>query len=252
VFDLVRHAIDAARRPDTEVVVQPARRGAPSTRLYAMDWTNLLTAAEMVDALQGAEREGFDGAVIGQSLDPGLFVAKELLNVPVVGILEAATHFAALWGERFGVVTIPMPEGYPQAKYYANHQRNIARYGLDGKLAAMDTLAMPLETLTARIQAGQHDEILTRFDEAAQRCVARGADVVIAGDTIISVVLVKEQVLSPGSYVVVDLVSSGVKMAECLVDLRRAFGVVRSRAGVYASPSAEDRAAVRDAFGVGG
>ena len=250
VFDLVRQAIDLARRPDTEVVVQPTRRGAKSTGLYAYELVGLLTALEIVERLREAETEGYDGAIVGQSLDPGLDVAKELLDLPVVGLLESAAHVAAMWGDRIGVVTIPPPAGVPAAKYQQYHRRNLERYGVGSKLAGFDYVRMPLADLTARIQSGDHDEIVQRFHAAAERLHERGADVVIAGDTIISVVLVHERALRVPStgQAIVDLIGCGIKMAETMVDLRRAYGVVRSRGGGYARPSEEELRAIAESF----
>ena len=251
VFELVREAIDLARRPDTEVVVQPARRGAKSTGLYAFELVGLLTAIEVVERLRDAEREGYDGAIVGQSLDPGLDVAKELLDIPVVGILESAAHLAAMWGDRIGVVTIPPPEGSPPSKYQQYHRRNLERYGVGAKLAGFDHVRMPLADLTAQIQAGEHAEIVAQFHAAAERLHERGADVVIAGDTIISVVLVHERALRVPStgQAIVDLIGSGVKMAETMVDLHRAYGIARSRGGGYARPSEDELGAIVDSFG---
>ncbi len=225
------------------------RSGAGKTRLYLFDVVNLHTAVEMVHALRQAESEGYDAAVIGQSLDPGLFAAKELLGIPVVGILESATHFASLWGESFGIITIPAPSPYVANKYQQNHRRNIERYGLASKLVAVEQVDMPLDRLTEDIQQGRHDEILTRFTEAARRCRDAGADVVIAGDTIISIIMVHEKMLVlPSGQVVVDLVTSGVKMAETMVDLRRSLGIVRSTSGTYAPPEPQDLQDIASAF----
>jgi Asp/Glu/hydantoin racemase len=251
VFERVREAIDLARRPDTEVIVQPARHGAKSTGLYAFELVGLLTAAEVVDRLRDAERNGFDGAIIGQSLDPGLETAKELLDIPVVGILESAAHLAAMWGDRIGVVTIPPPDGYPAVKYQNYHRRNLERYGVGSKLAGFDYVRMPLADLTAKIQAGEHDEIVSGFHAAAQRLHERGADVIIAGDTIISVVLVHERALHVAAtgQAIVDLITSGVKMAETMVDLHRALGIVRSRGGGYARPTSQELRDIAESFG---
>ncbi|MCS6802506.1 MAG: aspartate/glutamate racemase family protein [Chloroflexota bacterium] len=252
VFERVREAIDRARRPDTEVVIQPARRGAKSTALYAFELVGLLTAAEVVDRLREAEREGYDGAIIGQSLDPGLDIAKELLDIPVVGILEAAAHLAAMWGDRIGVVTIPPPPGYPPAKYQNYHRRNLERYGLGPKIAGFDHVRMPLPDLIAKIQASEHDAIVAEFHAAARRLQERGADAIIAGDTIISVILVHERALQvpETGQAIVDLITSGVKMAETLVDLRRALGIVRSRGGGFARPGESELREIAESFGV--
>jgi len=52
-----------------------------------------------------AAHHDYDAAVIACFGDPGLDAAKELLDVPVLGISEAAFHAAAMLGRRFGVVS---------------------------------------------------------------------------------------------------------------------------------------------------
>jgi Asp/Glu/hydantoin racemase len=250
VFDLVRAAIDRVRRPDTVVDVKPASKGAPRTRLYALEYVQLHTAVEMVETLAAAADQGYDGAIIGQSLDPGLQEAKELLDIPVVGIMESAAHVASLWGERFGIVTIPNPPPYPAAKYPATHKRNLDRYGFGQRLVAADSIQLDLDEMTQDIQSGRHERIVEEFHAAARRCYAQGADTIIAGDTIISIVMVAQNALVvPGtSQPIVDLITSGVKVCEALVDLHQSLGIVRSRAGRLASPDAADLAAAFETF----
>ncbi|MBL6076969.1 aspartate/glutamate racemase family protein [Belnapia sp. T18] len=66
------------------------------------DW--LLAGPATVAAL-AARRGQYDAAIIACFGDPGLDAAKELLDVPVIGISEAAFHAAAMLGRRFGVVS---------------------------------------------------------------------------------------------------------------------------------------------------
>jgi len=66
------------------------------------DW---LVAGPAILAALSARRGGFDAAVIAVFGDPALDAAKELLDVPVLGISEAAFHAAAMLGRRFGVVS---------------------------------------------------------------------------------------------------------------------------------------------------
>ncbi len=66
------------------------------------DW---LVAGPATLAALAAHRGRYDAAVIACFGDPGLDAAKELLDVPVLGISEAAFHAAAMLGRRFGVVS---------------------------------------------------------------------------------------------------------------------------------------------------
>ncbi len=66
------------------------------------DW--LVAGPATLAALEAA-RGRYDAAVVACFGDPGVEAAKELLDVPVLGISEAAFHAAALLGRRFGIVS---------------------------------------------------------------------------------------------------------------------------------------------------
>jgi Asp/Glu/hydantoin racemase len=66
------------------------------------DW---LLAGPATLAALAARRGSYDAAIIACFGDPGLDAAKELLDVPVLGISEAAFHAAAMLGRRFAVVS---------------------------------------------------------------------------------------------------------------------------------------------------
>ena len=58
-------------------------------------------------ACVAAERHGeYDGVVIAAFGDPGLLGIKEMLNVPVVGMTEAALASACLLGQRLSIIAI--------------------------------------------------------------------------------------------------------------------------------------------------
>jgi len=56
--------------------------------------------------------------------------AREVLDIPVVGVAEASMHFVARLGERFSVVTV-LPNISPTIR------NNAAQYGIDEKLASV-------------------------------------------------------------------------------------------------------------------
>jgi Asp/Glu/hydantoin racemase len=94
-------AARAAASPGTEVTAVTAPFGLPLIVTRA-DW---LAAGPATLAALAQHRGGFDAAVIACFGDPGLDAAKELLDVPVLGISEAAFHAACMLGRRFGVVS---------------------------------------------------------------------------------------------------------------------------------------------------
>ncbi|MFN5455060.1 aspartate/glutamate racemase family protein, partial [Bradyrhizobium sp.] len=53
----------------------------------------------------------FDAAIIAAFGDPGLFAARELFDVPVIGLAEAAMLTACMAGRRFAIVTFAQALG---------------------------------------------------------------------------------------------------------------------------------------------
>ena len=103
--DSVTARIDAAARAvapaGTVIETVSAPFGLPLIVTRA-DW---LVAGPATLAALAARRGSYDAAVIACFGDPGLDAAKELLDVPVLGISEAAFHAAAMLGRRFGIVS---------------------------------------------------------------------------------------------------------------------------------------------------
>ncbi len=127
-------------------------------------------AAAVVDLIdQDLRAGGSDGYVIACFGDPGLDAARELVEVPVVGIAEAAMHVAVLSGRTFGVVTtLPRTLGRARdlVRRYGMTDACVALVGTGiGVLELEDTDPAAVETIAA---------------ECAQ-VVAEGADVVVLG-----------------------------------------------------------------------
>src|ERR1044072_8661699 len=53
-----------------------------------------------------AEKEGYDAFLIGNITDAGLATARELVNIPVLGLSEASMQVASLMAPTFGLVAI--------------------------------------------------------------------------------------------------------------------------------------------------
>lgn len=64
-----------------------------------------ISALGVIDEVRRGADAGYDAYVIACFGDPGLYAAREVATGPVVGIAEAAFHFASLLAPRFSVVT---------------------------------------------------------------------------------------------------------------------------------------------------
>lgn len=209
--------------PGTEIVPLTAGFGAEiiGSRVEAA------VAAAAVIARLGEAAAGCDAAIIGASVDPGLTAAREMLDIPVVGITEAALHAACLVGGRVGAVVM-------SAKSEPILREMAAAYGLAGRLGAVHTLALtPLELL-ADLDAG-----LAAIAAAGGAMVAReeADSLVLIGAVMAGLA---ERLQGVVAVPVIEGVSAAVVLAEALVRLR----LRAARAGSYAAPPAARLAAL--------
>ena len=65
---------------------------------------NFLAAVQVHKMVIDAEANGYDGVVLACFGDPGIEAAKELVDIPVVGITEASYALASLLGTKFLVI----------------------------------------------------------------------------------------------------------------------------------------------------
>ena len=99
--------LKAVVRPDTEVVMHGILRGTYATD-YPIDELQfrplaLMHRAQPMAAAYAAERQGFDAFVMSYLSGVMLPEIRALVDIPVVNYLEAAAHFATMYGYRFGI-----------------------------------------------------------------------------------------------------------------------------------------------------
>ncbi|WP_191084648.1 aspartate/glutamate racemase family protein [Roseococcus microcysteis] len=97
----IADAAESAAPAGAEVTTITAPFGLPLIVTRA-DW---LVAGPATLAGLAAHRGDFDAAVVACFGDPGVEAAREMFDVPVIGISEAAFHAACLLGRRFGIVS---------------------------------------------------------------------------------------------------------------------------------------------------
>ncbi|MDP3416311.1 aspartate/glutamate racemase family protein [Falsiroseomonas sp.] len=191
-----------AASPGTEIEAVSAPFGLPLIVTRA-DW---LVAGPATLAALAARRGSYDAAVIACFGDPGLDAAKELLDVPVLGISEAAFHAAAMLGRRFGVVSFT-------AALRPMFEECLAHHGLAGRCAGFRM--GPAFAGDPGLVAEQRAELLV--DLCRQSVEQDGAEaVILAGGPLAGLApIIADRV--PASLV--DGTAAAVRMAEALVGL---------------------------------
>ncbi|SDO37590.1 allantoin racemase [Microbacterium sp. ru370.1] len=131
-----------------------------------------VAAAAAVVELIAADRDGIDPAdayVIACFGDPGLDAARELVEVPVIGIAEAAMHLATVSGRHFGVVTT-------LSRTLGRARDLVARYGMERACVSLAATGIPVLDLEDTGSAAA--ETIARHTADA---ASAGADVIVLG-----------------------------------------------------------------------
>ena len=191
-----------------------------------------------------AEAEGYDALVISCMLDPGLIQTRGVVDIPVVGTLEATAHVASMMGNRFSVINA-------DRTVCAQMERLLTFYGLRDKVASLRSIDIvscdlyPDRTPTS--------EVFRRVREQAEIAIREdGAEVIIAGCTIIGSMLTQHHGHEPGSFLagvpVLDGIVVGFKTAELMVDIVSLGYPAVSRLGFWKKPPTEETAELREWF----
>jgi Asp/Glu/hydantoin racemase len=225
VTSLIESEARRSASPGTELVVRTAGHGVEyiETRFEALIAAGAV--AEILAEYTGdASGSSIDGVVVAAFGDPGMPALKELTDVPVIGITEAALCAAALQGHRFSIIAI-------SDRIRPWYLDCVERFGLGGRLASIRSIN---ESLNG-IGSVQQDFKETLLALSRQAVTEDGAAVVIlAGAPLAG--LARElagQIPVP----VVDGISAGIQMAQSVVNLQSG----PHRAGAFAPPPVKAR-----------
>jgi allantoin racemase len=220
-------AANGAAANGTVITTATASRGVPYIATRAEAQIGGAIALEML-----AERHrDCDAAIIAAFGDPGLFGARELFDIPVVGMAEASMLTACMLGRRFAIVTFARALG----PWY---QECVDMHGLTGRCAGIHMLDDSFKSV-GDVQ-DEKESLLANLAE--QAALELEADVVIlAGAPLAGLAArVRDRVPVP----VVDQIVAAVKQAEALVTL----GVRKAVAGTFRRPDAKPTVGLAEAL----
>lgn len=225
-FDnIIRDGLLQIKRKDTEIEVVSLKRG-PKHLQYR--YYEAMVLPELLRVLRKAERDGYDGAVVGCFYDLGLYDAREILDRMIITApAEACGHLAATLGHKFSVI-VTEDLCIPQMT------DNFASYGLKDKVASFKSLGMGVHEL-------HKDEKFTlrRIKEKAKEAVENDrAEVVVLGCTIQFGFY--EEIQRYINAPVIDAIIASFKYAEFLVEVKKRFGWLHSKKYGFQSPPASE------------
>lgn len=201
-----------------EIVPLTATSGFP----YISSRAEAQIAGALVLEMIAAHSAGIDAVIIAAFGDPGLVGARELFDLPVVGVAEAAVMTAALLGDRFSVVTFS-PH---MARWYSDC---VTATGLQSRFTGVRCPAVAPKELSS-VQTEMRDDLIALTEQATDQ---DGADVVIIGGAPLAGVA--PEIAPQASGILVDPIAAATLQAIALARLspsytRRAARPVAKRA----------------------
>jgi allantoin racemase len=211
----------------TEIVPLTAPRGVPFIASRAEAQIGGAVALEML----AEHHDQVDAAVIAAFGDPGLMGARELFDIPIVGMAEAAMLAACMLGRRFAIVTFARALG----PWY---EECVAMHGLQSRCAGIRMLDESFSDI-ADVQE-EKEEVIIRLAERA--IVEDGADcIILAGAPLAGLA---EKVAERIPVPVIDQMVAALKLAEALVALKPR----KATAGTFRRPPAKSTLGLAEAL----
>jgi allantoin racemase len=188
--------------PGTEIITATARFGA----LYVENRVEAAIAAHAVLDALAEPGAGIDAAIVSAFGDPGLAAARELVDIPVIGVSEAALLAAWPLGRRYAIVAMTKRLGIWYRECAIEH-------GLDGRLVSVRALDIPVTDITKA-----KEQLRERLIAEALKAVEDdGAEVVIFGGG--PTAGLAREAADNIPVPVLDGISCAVRLAEALVGL---------------------------------
>ena len=242
--EALRRILDRIKDPDTEIEVHGITKiGGVADQFHYLDY---LETGEVLENVHTAVKRGFDAFLIGNIGDPGIRAAREIANIPVLGLCETALHTACMMGRNFSLVTI-------NDKFTPRIIDNVERYGVIGKMSAVHR--MKIDRIL-NLDAGFSDKaarksIIGQFMKAAEANVDAGAEVVIPAGGVVMALLAEAGVHQASRETpILNGITALVKTAEAVVKMNRIMnGAWVSKRLYYAPPTSDQIDEIRRHYG---
>jgi allantoin racemase len=205
--------------------------GIAPVALTQYRWAHHLLNIQIIENAARAEAEGYAAVAISCFVDPGLDVARSIVDIPVVSSCETALLVASVIGGAPALITI-------DTSMVSILGELVARYGHADRVRHVVTLDPPVDEFELDQAFSGNGPMIDRFVVQARQLIARGADVIIPAEGVLNTVLVRNDVREIDGVPVLDSYGSLLRFADMLVKLRGASGLATSRRGRYARPPA--------------
>jgi allantoin racemase len=225
--DLIAETVRPYARPDTELLVTNTQRCPENIDYYYNK--HIVELAVMEDVMR-SESEGFDAVIVGCCYDPAVRVCRELVDIPVIGPLEASLQMAPYFGHDYVVVT-DHHKAVPAL-------RDLVRLYGSGNCRDVRCINW-FVTDMIRDTAGVAQDAQKGVREAQQ---ATGVEAAVLACTIIAASAERwlRENNAPRDRTIVNPNTMALKVAESLAELKSMGAYNIARTGYYEKPQQHD------------
>lgn len=178
-----------------------------------------------------AEREGYDAFVVGHMQDAGLYEARSVVDIPVIGLGETSMLYACTLAQRIAIVTI-------NEKYIPWFRQQVRKYEIEKRVDKIQALRYePGEITRAFDSETLYSEVKSQFISQCTSIVEAGSDLIIPGGGIPMLLFRNEANFTAGKAPILNGIFVAIKWAEMAVSLQKHTGIKVSRNADYTKPS---------------
>lgn len=185
--------------------------GASATAILGNAYAYHRILGPVVDNAVTAEREGYDAFVIGSFSEPFLREIRSAVDIPVASLTEAGLLVGCSLGRFIGLVS-----NAPAVQWMT--RTAVDKHGLAARVLDVTSLDPPLDEPALANAYANPAPVIANFTAAAERLIARGADVIIPAEGVLAELLVHHKVRAIAGAPVMDVV--GVAWAYALMQMR--------------------------------
>jgi allantoin racemase len=221
---LISQTLSHYAAEDTELSITHLQGCPPDIDYF---YPKHLVESVLLERVMKAEEEGVDAVIVGCCYDPGVRTARELVDIPVIGPMEASMQMAGYFGHSYTIVT----DHHKAAPYIEDLVR---LYGMSASCRGVRTIEWFVKDMINDTGRVAQDTI-----ETCRRVVGEtGADTILMGCTVVAACYQKFLMGGgePPDVAIVNPNLMALKVGETLADLKQKGGYRISRAGYYEKP----------------
>jgi len=225
--------------------IKPGLSRAPD---FEYPYFMLPNKIQIVETIFEAEHEGYDACIVGCFHDPAVREARQVVDIPVIGLMECTLLYACTLGHRFGVVTINHPKEIP------DFEDGIRLLGLESRAISRMVRCIDMSDFDVFTDGIQKPHLVAdAIMEKANECIHEGADVIVIGCGALGPIstLAKLSRVTDVDVPILDCTAVAINFVSMAVDLKKALKLPTvSRKDMYAMPRPKDIDRVRSVFGM--